>query len=60
MLTMVFSIGDDKDESFVKLREKINKRFNIKEWQFLEEGKPLNFLGVELHKEKNGLCLLSR
>ena len=47
-------IGDDKDERFVNLREKINKRFNIKEWQFLEEGKPLNFLGVELHKEKEG------
>jgi hypothetical protein len=47
-------VGDDKDERFVKLREKINQRFNIKEWQFLEEGKPLNFLGVELHKEKDG------
>ena len=47
-------VGDDKDERFVKLREKINQRFNIKEWQFLEEDKPLNFLGVELHKEKDG------
>eukprot|EP00435_Cladocopium_sp_Y103_P053694 s2591_g17.t1 len=47
-------VGDNTDEKFVNLRKKIDQRFNIKEWQFLEEGKPLNFLGVELHKEKDG------
>ena len=54
MSTTVFYVGDDKDEKFIAPREKINQRFNIKKWQFLEEGGPLNLLGVELHKEKDG------
>ena len=48
-------IGSDDDPRFVALRKSINGRFNIKEWQHLEEGKPLSFLGVELHKEQEGL-----
>ena len=47
-------VGSDQDQRFVELRKKIDKRFNIKEWQYLEEKKPLTFLGVELRKEADG------
>lgn len=48
-------VGNDQDPKFVALRERINQQFNIEEWQLLTEEKPLNFLGVELRQEKDGL-----
>ena len=48
--------GRNSDPRFRGLRERINGRFNIKEWHELTPEKPLNFLGVSpLHREKNGL-----
>ena len=48
-------IGLDSDSRFVALRDRINKRFKIKEWKHLNDKGPLSFLGVDLHLESEGL-----
>lgn len=48
-------VGCESDPRFIQLRERINQRFNIKEWKHLSPQEPLSFLGVEIHKEAEGL-----
>lgn len=48
-------VGCESDPRFIQLRERINQRFNIKEWKHLSPEEPLSFLGVEIHKETEGL-----
>ena len=53
-------VGGESDPHFIQLRERINQRFNIKEWKHLSPEEPLSFLGLKIHQEAEGFNFTDR